>query len=121
MLLFKFTTTFLAAWIAFVVIDHNPLNVILIISLVGAIIKYILGDLLLFPSIGNVLASVIDGVLAATTIYIIDIFTNVFVTSATGLNIFAVIIAIAEYFFHIYLLKNEEVTHNEFHREHPME
>lgn len=120
-LLYKFITTFIAAWLAFALIDQNITGIILIVALAGAILKYMLGDLFVFPSLGNILASAIDGVLAAVTAYIFDLLSTNFSTSSTGLIIFAALIAVAEYGFHIYLLKNEKITRNEFHREHPME
>lgn len=120
-LLFKFITTFIAAWAAFQVIDQNPMNIIWLVAFAGTILKYILGDLFIFPTMGNVFASIIDGVLAATTAYVVDLFTNNFTTSTTGLIIFAAIIAASEYFYHIYLMKSENVTRNEFHREPPIE
>lgn len=120
-LLFKFITTFFAAWISFEVIDKNPISIILIIALVGTVLKYILRDLFMFTALGNTLASIIDGILAATTAYVFDIFTDSFSTSSTSLIIFAAIIAAAEYIFHIYLMKGETETRNEYHREPPIE
>ena len=120
-ILFKFITTFLAAWISFELIDKNPTNIILIIAIVGTVLKYILGDLFIFSALGNTLASIIDGVIAAIIAYVFDIFTDNFSTSSTGLIIFAAIIAAAEYIFHLYLMKDETETRNEFHREPPIE
>src|SRR5690606_6028838 len=99
LLLYKFVTTFIAAWVAFQVIDYNPVSMILIIALTGTVLKYVLKDLFVFPTLGNTIASTIDGVLASTSVYVIDIFANNFVTSTTGLITFAAIIAISEYFF----------------------
>ncbi len=121
LLLYKFITTFIAAWIAFQIVDYNPISIILIIALIGTILKYILKDLFVFPTMGNVIASTIDGVLASTSLYVIDIFTNNFVTSTNGLIIFAAIIAVSEYFYHIYLIKNEKEESYEFHRDPPLE
>lgn len=121
LLLYKFVTTFIAAWIAFQVVDYNPISMTLIIAIIGTVLKYILKDLFVFPTMGNVIASTIDGVLASTSIYVIDIFANNFVTSTTGLIIFAAIIAISEYFYHVYLIKNEKEESYEFHRDPPVE
>lgn len=120
-LLLKFISTFIAAWAAFQVIDQNSISMIFIIALIGTVFKYILRDLFIFPTIGNTIASIIDGVLASTTVYVFDLFANNFSTSATGLIIFAAIIAFSEYFFHIYITKDEKDKKNEFHREPPME
>lgn len=120
-LLYKFLVTLLASWASFNLIDQNSINMILMISLTGTVINYILGDLYILPSMGNVIASIADGILAAAIAYMVDIFSYNFVASATSLIVFASIIAGAEYFFHIHLLKDDKVSPNEFHREHPLE
>ncbi len=120
-LLYKFITTFIAAWVAFQAVDQNTISMILLIALIGTILKFTLKDLFIFPTMGNIFASIIDGILAATTVYVVDIFANNFSTSTTGLIIFAAIIAVGEYFFHIYLIRNEKEESYEFHRDPPLE
>lgn len=121
LLLYKFVTTFIAAWIAFQVVDYNPISMTLIIAIIGTVLKYILKDLFVFPTMGNVIASTIDGALGATSVYVVDLFAANFTTSTTGLIIFAAIIAVSEYFYHIYLIKNEKEESYEFHRDPPVE
>lgn len=120
-LIYKFITTFIAALLAFAFLDKNQMSIIVIVALAGTVLKYLLGDLFIFPTMGNVFASIIDGVLASVTAYVFDLFSTNFFTSSTGLIIFAGLIAAAEYFFHIYLIKHENVAGNEFHREPPLE
>lgn len=120
-LLFKLAATFIAAWIAFTLVDLNPIVMIALVAVIGTVLNYLLGDLVILPSTGNVTASVGDGVLGAAVAYVVDLFSYNFNASATGLIIFAAIIAVAEYFFHIYLIKDEKVAPNNFHREPPME
>lgn len=120
-LLYKFVTTFIAAWLSFSVIDQNILSIIVIVALAGTLLKYLIGDLFVFPSMGNIFASIIDGILAAVTVYIFDLFSATLLTSSTGLIIFAALISVAEYIFHIYLIKNEKVTTSLFRREPPIE
>ena len=120
-LLFKFVACFVAAWIAFGVIDANPLSMIAIIAVAGTVLNYLLGDLVILPSMGNITAAIGDGVLGAATAYVVDLFSYSFNASVTGLIVFAAIIAVAEYYFHIYLFKDEKVAPNSFHREPPME
>lgn len=120
-LLFKLAATFTAAWVAFNLIDLNTIGMIYIVAVVGTVLNYLLGDLVILPSTGNIIASIGDGVLGAAVAYVMDLFSYNFNASATGLIIFAAIIAVAEYFFHIYLIKDEKVAPNNFHREPPME
>lgn len=120
-LLFKLAATFIAAWIAFTLVDLNSIVMITLVAVIGTVLNYLLGDLVILPSTGNVTASVGDGVLGAAVAYVVDLFSYNFNASATGLIIFAAIIAVAEYFFHIYLIKDEKVAPNNFHREPPME
>lgn len=120
-LLFKLITTFIASWVAFTLVDLNSITMISIVAVIGTVLNYLLGDLVILPSTGNIIASVGDGVLGAAVAYVVDIFSYNFNASATGLIIFAAIIAVAEYLFHIYLLKDEKVAPNSFHREPPME
>lgn len=120
-LLFKFVATFVAAWASFSLIDQNPTAMILAVAFLGTFLNYILGDLLLLPSMGNTISAIGDGILAAATAYVVDLFSYNFSTSATGLIVFAAIIAAAEYFFHIYLIYDEKVAPNEFHKEPPIE
>lgn len=120
-LLLKLVVTFAAAWVAFNLVDLNSLSMISVVAVAGTVLNYLLGDLLILPSTGNITASVGDGVLGAAVAYVVDLFSYNFNASATGLIIFAAIIAVAEYFFHIYLIKDEKVAPNNFHKEPPME
>ncbi|WP_312698794.1 DUF2512 family protein [Sedimentibacter sp.] len=120
-LLSKFLITLIASWISFFLIDANSLEMVLIIAAAGTIVSYALGDMVILPSMGNVIASAGDGILAAATAYLFDMFSNNFVTGATGLIIFAAIIGACEYFLHIYLIRDDHVQPNEFHKEPPVE
>jgi hypothetical protein len=120
-LLFKLVATFTAAWVAFNLVDLNTIAMISIVAAIGTVLNYLLGDLVILPSTGNITASIGDGVIGAAVAYVVDLFSYNFNASATGLIIFAVIIAVAEYFFHIYLIKDEKVAPNNFHREPPIE
>lgn len=108
-LIYKFILTFLIATVAFVLIDRNALIWAFVVGLVGTVLNYLLGDLIILPKFGNIVASVGDGVLAALTALLVGILTPAFQTTTTSLLIFAVLIAVGEYFFHQYLLRSEEV------------
>jgi hypothetical protein len=111
-LVIKLLMTFLAAWIAFGFIDTNTLTNIFILSVLGAALNYLIGDLLILPSQGNITASVCDGLLGALTAYLYSLIMPQFTTTFLSLLIFAAIIAAAEFYFHKYLLRTEEVAPN---------
>ena len=117
----KFLITIIASWVSFYIIDVNSFEMVLIVAVAGTVVNYALGDLIILPSMGNIFAAVGDGILAAATAYLLDMFSDSFITSATGLIIFAAIIGTCEYFFHIYLINDDKVQPNEFHKDHPLE
>jgi Protein of unknown function (DUF2512) len=99
----KILGTSLAAWIAFSYLDDNTIGWILLIGVLGTMVNYAIGDLLVLPNFGNALAVVGDGLMAAILVFIIDLLTNGFNTSYSNLLIFAAIVMVFEYFFHRYL------------------
>ncbi|WP_347488118.1 DUF2512 family protein [Desulfoscipio sp. XC116] len=108
-LIIKFIMTFVFAGIALAFIDHNTWGWIFVVAVVGTALNYFVGDLLVLPKYGNIVASVGDGVMASLTAYIISLLAPAFRTSFTALAILAVLIAVGEYFFHQYLLRSEKV------------
>jgi hypothetical protein len=108
-LIIKFAATYLAAMIAFGYINDNSTSWILMVALAGTILNWVLGDLFVLPRYGNVIAAIGDGVMAAATAFIIDLFSTVFDTTLVSLITFAVIVAVAEYFFHMYLKSDNKV------------
>ncbi len=111
-LLVKLIITFAAAWVAFTLVDGNTMGWALWVATLGTIINYVVGDLLVLPSLGNVIASVGDGLMAAIIAYAIDAFSVNFATSFTSLLIFAIIVTVAEFFFHMYLKNDDKVAPN---------
>lgn len=109
-LLFKLVATFLASWIIFGMFLDNPMTYVLILSVLATIINYLLGDLVMLPKFGNLVASIGDGVLGALTAYIIGLLAVSFNTTIATLLLFAVVVAVFEYFFHRYLQNTEEVA-----------
>ncbi|MDF2678226.1 MAG: hypothetical protein K0Q97_2570 [Bacillota bacterium] len=120
-LILKFIATLLASWIAFDLIDENPFNWVLVIALAGSLLNYFVGYLLIMKSMGKVIESIGDGILGAFTAYVVDFLVVDFISSVTGLIVFALVIMLVEYVFHIYLYKGEIDTHNEFHKDIPLE
>ncbi|KMT21935.1 DUF2512 family protein [Clostridium cylindrosporum] len=111
-LLIKFVITLVVTWIAFSLLGASTFTSILIVSIVATLISYVIGDLIVLRSFGNTIASIGDGFLAMFTAYLIGLFTYGFRATGTGYIVFGVIIAVAEYFFHKYLLNNREVAPN---------
>jgi len=110
-LIVKFIMTFVFALIALsFVIDNNAWGWVFWVALAGTALNYLVGDLLVLPKFGNIVASVGDGVMAALIAYIIDyLVPTAFQTSFTALALFGVLVALEEYFFHQYLLRSDKV------------
>jgi cytochrome b561 len=127
-LIVKFVFTFAAAWLAFGYIGGNALSWITLTALAVAVLNYFIGDLIILPSFGNIVASIVNGLLGALTAFLINLLSgviqpnnqianvaNVFRTNLFTLAFFAVVIAIIEYFFHKYLLQsNKEISKNNY-------
>ena len=84
------------------VISGYNLTNLLILSFGVAFISYFLGDLLLLPRTGNIIASIVDFVLAFAILWLMD---YVMLTYFTWSSIVyaSLVIAIGEFLFHIYL------------------
>lgn len=108
-IIFKFIATYVATWIAFRYMDGNPLMWTLIVAVIGTALNWFIGDLLILPTFGNVMATIGDGVLGALVAFIIGTFTPNFDTSLTSLATFGLIVMAVEVFFHMYLLKDDKV------------
>lgn len=119
-LIVKFFLTFAAAWLAFGYIGGNTLGWIILTSLAVAVLNYFIGDLIILPSFGNIIASISDGLLGALTAFLISLLvggvkinnqmSSMFRTNLLTLAFFAIVIAVIEYFFHIYLLQSNKVS-----------
>lgn len=109
-LLVKFIMTFIMAIVAFSFFDVNPSGLVLLVALIATAGNYLLGDLYILPAMGNVMASVGDGILGAILAYIVSLVTAAFNVSFASLFIFAVLIAAGEYFFHPYLRRAKNVA-----------
>lgn len=109
-LLTKFLLTFAASAVAFSVFDRNSLGWALAIAAAGTVLNYIIGDLGILPRAGNFVASLADGGLAALTALAIDRMSASFNTDTGSLVTFGILVGVAEYFFHNYLLRSRKVA-----------
>ncbi len=114
-LVIKLILAFIAAWFSFSFIGGNSLGWPFITAVVTAILSYFIIDLIVLPSFGNIAASVLDGILAALIAFLISMLAggtevnnqmvDVFRTNLLTLAFYAIIIAVMEYFLHLYLLQ----------------
>jgi len=109
-LVVKYVLTFIAAFIAFDVLLNNDMSWIIFLALAGTVLNYLIGDLLVLPSMGNLFASIGDGFLAGLTAYILDLLVPEFTTTWTTLLWFGILVAVGEFFFHMYLKRDEKVA-----------
>ncbi|RKD30632.1 hypothetical protein BET03_03970 [Thermohalobacter berrensis] len=109
-LIFKFLVTLAGAWIAFYVIGNADFTWVLVVALLGTVLNYLIGDLFVLPKFGNIIASIGDGALGALTAYIVSQIVYGFEPTATSLAVFAVLVAVSEYLFHIYLRNSKKVA-----------
>ncbi|MFZ5631926.1 MAG: DUF2512 family protein [Bacillota bacterium] len=109
-LIVKFVMTFVFAAAAFMFIDRNPWTWVLVVGILGTILNYLFGDLFVLPKWGNIGASIVDGILAGVTAYVVNLIVPAFKTSYAGLIAFAALVAVGEYYFHRYLKRSEKVA-----------
>lgn len=107
-LLVKFIATFGATWISFSLMADNPLSLVFLVALLGTVMNYVLGDLVVLPKFGNVVAAIGDGVMGALLAYIVSLVSN-FSAPAMSLLVFAVLIIGFELVFHMYLKRDKDV------------
>lgn len=108
-LLVKLVMTLLFAGLTLVYVDGNPWSWVFLIAFLVTAVNYLAGDLVVLPAFGNLIASIGDGVMAALLAYVVDLLTPAVRTSAASLVVFAVLVAIGEYFFHQYLRRSDTV------------
>ncbi|HIE13068.1 MAG TPA: DUF2512 family protein [Desulfotomaculum sp.] len=109
-LLVKFIMTFIFAAFTFALIDRNAWGWVLLVALAVTALNYLIGDLRLLPSYGNIVASVGEGIIGGLTAWVLALLVPAFDTSFAALFVFAVLTAIGGYFFHQYLLRTEKAA-----------
>jgi hypothetical protein len=78
---------------------------ILIISLTVTALSFLLGDLLILSRSNNIIATIVDLVLATLTIYIFNYIPGFDDVNFDDAIISSVVLGVIEWFFHRYLLK----------------
>ncbi len=75
----------------------------LLTALIVTGIAYVIGDLWVFPSFGNVIATVIDAALIGITLWATQLVLVGFGIQSTAILTASASLAVAEWFFHSYL------------------
>jgi hypothetical protein len=99
----KAAAYFAACWFTLSLIDGNHIKPVLAAALLGTVLSFLLGDLVVLPILGNVVTSLGDGAMLAVIAYIFEIMMPYFLVSIVSLAILAAIIAIFEYNLHNYM------------------
>lgn len=100
----KFIMTFLASWVAISLIASNSWTWALLVAIIGTAVNYILGDKMILPRYGNMVAAVSDGILSLVLLWLVDLISVDLRLNGTAYITMAVIIIVGEYFFHRYLI-----------------
>lgn len=108
-LLIKFVMTFAIAFLSFTS-PNQAWGGILAVAILGTIINYLVGDLMVLPVFGNFVASIGDGAMAALTAVVVAAVAERFDLGLTSVLFFGSLVAIGEYFFHRYLLRAKHVA-----------
>lgn len=108
-LVVKYLMTFVFAWLIFGMMLSNSMTTIALVALIATAGNYFLGDLLILPAFGNIVAAIGDGLLGVATFYLAAVVTRDLAVDVRSLFLFGVLILIGEYFFHRYLLSSEKV------------
>ena len=80
-LLFKFLMTLVVTGIAFGFIGGNAFKWILLVAVLGTVIDYLAGDLLILPKVGSFISALINGVLAALIALAVAMIVPAFTTT----------------------------------------
>ena len=110
-LIVKFALTLGAAAIAGALAGTIDWGLIFMLGLIGTIVNYLVGDLLILPATGNIVASIADGGLAGLLAYFFAVRNTAFAGSVFMFALaFGLIVMVAEFVFHMYLKKDEKVA-----------
>lgn len=108
-IIMKLVLTFLAAWLAYGLIEDNGLIWIFIVSLAVTLVNYLIGDLMILPRYGTVSATLANTVMAVLVAWLIDLLTPQFYIAWLSSLVFVVLIFIFEYILHRFMIVDERV------------
>ncbi|MDO7787794.1 DUF2512 family protein [Desulforamulus aquiferis] len=105
----KFFMILVTAWIAITFIAANSWSWALAVAVIVTVATYFAGDRFILTRYGNPSATIIEGVLAAFILLIIDFASADLRLTIMSYIIFGLLIAVGEYFFHRYLVEADIV------------
>lgn len=105
----KFVVTLIAAAIAFWGLAGNTFSMVFVLALVVTFINYLVGDLTLLPRAGNIVATIVDGVLAGVIALAFDLFLVGFQATLGSVLLFGILTIIVEAVFHVFIQKADKV------------
>lgn len=108
-LLFKLVMTLVISGIAFGFIGGNTFGWVFFVGILGTVLDYLVGDLLILPKVGSFIGAIINGGLAVLIALAVSMAFPTFTITTFSVLTFAVLIAVGEYSFHWYLLKSDKV------------
>lgn len=91
-------------------IDGNSFPWILLVALIGTALNYLVGDLFILPATSSTIASLGDGLTAALVAWATAWFTPQLTVSLMGLAVLFILVAMVEYFFHMFLVGEKRVA-----------
>lgn len=108
-IIIKFVGVCAVAWVAFMVFGTVAFWTVFTIACAVTVLNYLIGDMWILPKWGNIWASIIDGVVAGAAAWVILYYTPAAYNFNAWVWTFALIIAVAEFFYHIYLVNADVV------------
>ncbi len=108
-LMVKFLMTFVFGLLTLWLINGNTWGSIFIVTLFVTAINYVIGDLMMVPVLSNIVASISDGLVSALVAYLVAVIVVAFEVSTVSLLLYGTLIAVSEFFFHLYLGFSDKV------------
>lgn len=109
-LLTKWFAIFIATIFSFRFMANASWTMVFLFSIGVTLTNYLIGDLVILPAMGNVVSSISNGILGIVAALIFGVFSNYFAPTTLPLVVFGVLIAVFDYFFHMYLLSTNKVA-----------
>ncbi len=102
-LIIKTAFIFIVLFLLIPVFGESTWTQTMITGLVLSLLAYIVGDMWVLPKFGNLLSVVVDFVIAGAVIWAMMKLLPQFVLSTSGVWIIALVLALGEWLFHLYL------------------
>lgn len=90
--------------------DSNPWLAVLGWTVAATAVNYIIGDLFILPAVGNAAAAIADGGLGAILGWVFSLIFAGFRSTGSTLIGLAALLALIEYFFHVFLKESPKVA-----------